>query len=252
MDIYASFAKAYDCFFENENYNKWDEYLFRLITDCGLSAESILDLGCGTGRLLVLLAKRYENTELYGIDISSDMLMIAQSAADENGLSVRFSNQDMEFFKMYNPVKLVISAHDCVNYLTEDGSAEGCFKSVYAALQNGGAFIFDVNTAYKFENVLDKKSFVYDAEEIFCVWENEYDEDSKCCDFILNLFFKEKDANEMYVRETEIHTERAYDSEWLERTLLDAGFASVRFYHEFTAEEPRANSERIFAIAFKE
>lgn len=37
----------------------------------------ILEVGCGTGVNLAFLAKQYPNSQLYGIDVSSDMLRIA-------------------------------------------------------------------------------------------------------------------------------------------------------------------------------
>lgn len=38
----------------------------------------ILEVGCGTGRNLVQLAKRYPNAQITGVDLSADMLKIAQ------------------------------------------------------------------------------------------------------------------------------------------------------------------------------
>jgi S-adenosylmethionine-diacylgycerolhomoserine-N-methlytransferase len=41
--------------------------------------EQILEMGCGTGRNLLLLAKRYPNASYYGIDASQEMLNTAQA-----------------------------------------------------------------------------------------------------------------------------------------------------------------------------
>ena len=52
-----------------------------LLDDLALKAgESVLEIGCGTGRNLVGAAKRYPQARLYGLDISREMLQSAGSA----------------------------------------------------------------------------------------------------------------------------------------------------------------------------
>ena len=51
--------------------------------------ESLLEIGCGTGRNLILAAKKYPRAKLYGIDISSEMLLTAQKNINKAGLSHR-------------------------------------------------------------------------------------------------------------------------------------------------------------------
>ncbi|WP_075292293.1 class I SAM-dependent methyltransferase [Pararhizobium arenae] len=40
---------------------------------------SVLEVGCGTGRNMALIAKRFPNCRLYGLDISAEMLASAQA-----------------------------------------------------------------------------------------------------------------------------------------------------------------------------
>lgn len=49
----------------------------------------VLEMGCGTGRNLVAVAKRYPAAELYGIDISAEMLASAARARQRSGLTNR-------------------------------------------------------------------------------------------------------------------------------------------------------------------
>nr|WP_208353716.1 methyltransferase domain-containing protein [Pseudaestuariivita rosea] len=49
----------------------------------------VLEVACGTGRNLISIAQRYPQARLYGIDISSEMLVSARSAIAKNGLSHR-------------------------------------------------------------------------------------------------------------------------------------------------------------------
>jgi S-adenosylmethionine-diacylgycerolhomoserine-N-methlytransferase len=51
--------------------------------------SNILEIGCGTGRNLVLAAQRYPNARLFGVDVSTEMLTSAISAISRRGLSQR-------------------------------------------------------------------------------------------------------------------------------------------------------------------
>lgn len=52
---------------------------------------AILEIGCGTGRNLILAARRYPNTRCYGFDISSEMLKTARANIEKAGLSDRIT-----------------------------------------------------------------------------------------------------------------------------------------------------------------
>ena len=48
--------------------------------------ENILEVGCGTGRNLTILANKYPDTNFYGLDASAVMLETAQKKIDVKGL----------------------------------------------------------------------------------------------------------------------------------------------------------------------
>ena len=50
---------------------------------------SILEIGCGTGRNLVLAARRYPDARLFGVDVSTEMLTSAISAISRRDLASR-------------------------------------------------------------------------------------------------------------------------------------------------------------------
>jgi S-adenosylmethionine-diacylgycerolhomoserine-N-methlytransferase len=62
----------------------------RLIAELGLEAGgSVLEMGCGTGRNLIAVARAYPQAELYGFDISEEMLKTARAAVSLAGLADR-------------------------------------------------------------------------------------------------------------------------------------------------------------------
>ncbi len=68
-------------------------YLFgrdTLIRDLDLRAgERVIEIGCGTARNLIAIAKRYPDARLYGLDASAEMLKSAAAAIARHGLSGR-------------------------------------------------------------------------------------------------------------------------------------------------------------------
>jgi len=68
-------------------------YLFgrdRLIRELALRpGERLVEIGCGTARNLIAIARRYPNAELFGLDASAEMLKTAALAIDRAGLRQR-------------------------------------------------------------------------------------------------------------------------------------------------------------------
>lgn len=53
------------------------------------AGASILEIGCGTGRNLVKIARRYPECECYGLDVSAEMLATARASVARAGLTGR-------------------------------------------------------------------------------------------------------------------------------------------------------------------
>lgn len=51
--------------------------------------ERVLEIGCGTARNLVAVARRYPEAALFGIDISTEMLLTARQMVEREGLASR-------------------------------------------------------------------------------------------------------------------------------------------------------------------
>lgn len=52
---------------------------------------TVLELGCGTGRNLILAARRFPDAHFYGLDISAEMLATARASIAKAGLSQRIA-----------------------------------------------------------------------------------------------------------------------------------------------------------------
>lgn len=111
----------------------------RLAEQCN---GKILDIGCGTGRILKhLLENGFD--EVVGMDLSSDMLGIAQKKLGELGFSPTLIEADMRDFSLREEFSLVIIPNCSMIYISTDEDRRKVFQAVYKHLQSGGTFAFD-------------------------------------------------------------------------------------------------------------
>ena len=148
-NAYTGFAQVYDTFMDNVPYEEWADDLTELLKKNGASGGLVAELGCGTGRMTRALAAR--GYDMIGIDNSGDMLAIAMEQPSEG---ILYLEQDMREFELYGTVAAVVSVCDSLNYITEEEDLLEVFRLVNNYLDPGGVFIFDLNTVYKYREVL--------------------------------------------------------------------------------------------------
>lgn len=244
MEAYSGFAKVYDLFMDNIPYEEWTDYVKELLAEEGITDGILLDLGCGTGSVTELLAK--SGYDMIGIDNSEEMLDIAMEKRDESGMDILYLLQDMREFELYGTVKGVVSICDSMNYILEDEDLLEVFKLVHNYLDNEGIFIFDMNTMYKYEEILADNTFAEDREESSFIWENYYDEEDEINQYDLSLFVQEEDGRFRKYEET--HLQRAYHEERVRELILESGLELLHVYDAFTKETPAEDAERIYFV----
>ncbi|MBR4139474.1 MAG: class I SAM-dependent methyltransferase [Lachnospiraceae bacterium] len=244
MEAYSGFAKVYDLFMDNIPYGEWTEYVKELLAEEGIKDGILLDLGCGTGSVTELLAKA--GFDMIGIDNSEEMLDIAMEKRYESGLDILYLLQDMREFELYGTVKGVVSICDSMNYILDDEDLLDVFKLVHNYLDNDGIFIFDMNTMYKYREILADNTFAEDREESSFIWENFYDEEEEINQYDLSLFVQEEDGR--YRKYEETHLQRAYEQETVEELLKESGLELLHVYDAFTKEEPAEDAQRIYYV----
>ncbi|MFT4005799.1 MAG: class I SAM-dependent methyltransferase [Lacrimispora sp.] len=245
MEAYTGFAEVYDLFMDNIPYGDWCKYVAGLLKEYGIRDGLVLDLGCGTGSLTELLAE--QGYDMIGVDGSEDMLQIAMEKRGESGKDILYLLQDMREFELYGTVGAVISICDCMNYILEYEDLVQVFRLVNNYLDPEGVFIFDLNTVYKYENLLGDSTIAEDREDSSFIWENYYDRESGINEYGLSLFIRQH--GDIYRKYRENHYQRAYSLEEVKEAMKEAGLEFMASYDAFTREPVKDNSERIYVIA---
>lgn len=242
---YVDFAYIYDKLTFDVEYEKTADFLEEVFKKYAIKKpELVVDLACGTGTMCNLLSdKGYDMT---GVDFSENMLSVA--AEKSVGKNILYLNQDICEFELYGTVDVICCLLDSINHITDINSLDKLFSLANNYLNPEGLFVFDVNSPYKFKQILADNIFTYDTDEIYYVWENDYDEESKLCDFYLTFFVNQDGA---YTRFDEIHTERCYDDFEIENLASKNGFEILKKCSGYDFIDADENSERIFYILKK-
>ena len=246
--IYDLIAPFYDSINGEVDYTSWADFIEEnLKKHLKNKADSILDLGCGTGRMTLELAKR--GYDMVGVDYSVEMLSVARDESEKAKLCDRilWLCQDMCDFELYGTVDAVVSCLDSINHITDAKSLSRCFSLVHNYLIPDGVFIFDVNGKYKFENIYSDKSYIMETDGALCAWQNDYNPSKKICDFYITLFEECEDGR--YERYDETQSERMYMLNSLKKMLLSNGFEFLGAYSDFEFNSATDENERIYIVA---
>lgn len=246
MLAYSDFARFYDLLTDNVEYAKRAEYFLALCKKMGHTPQLALDLACGTGSLTIELARR--GVDIYGVDSSVEMLSEARQKCYDAELDLLFLCQKMQQLDLYGTVDTVFCTLDSLNHLPGQKDLLAAMKKVSFFMDPGGWFFFDMNTPYKHREILGNNTFVYDLDEVFCVWQNAYAEQDHKVSVHLDFFEPNEGA---YYRSEEDFTERAYDTELVLDFLRQAGFFEVHVFDELTFDPPRPDSQRLVYAAKK-
>lgn len=243
---YSEFADVYDILMKDAEYKKRTAYLWKLFKTHGKTPKLLLDLACGTGEFSNAFAKK--GIEVIGVDMSEDMLSVAREKTANNGLDILYLCQKAEELDLYGTVDGAICCLDSLNHITDIKNLTKAIKKVSLFLEEGRLFIFDLNTEYKHRNILGNNTFVMDEEDIYCVWQNRFDEKRLVTQITLDFF---NFNGENYIRSSETFKERAYTKEQIEEILNKAGLEIQAVYDDLSMCAPKEDSQRIIYVTKK-
>ena len=99
---------------------------------------AILEVGCGTGNLLLLLAKSFPKARCVGVDIDADSLAFARSKIEKAGLNARIEARQGTVGSSTQPASFDAAVMVEVLHEIEPGARPTVIRESAAALKPGG------------------------------------------------------------------------------------------------------------------
>ena len=242
--MYEEFANVYDRVMDNIPYEEWFEKIHRYLEKSGIKEGTICELGCGTGTMTELFAGA--GYQMIGVDVSPEMLALANMKKEETGSDILYLEQPMESLALAEPVDAMISVCDSVNYLLDERQLENLFAGVRRYLRPGGCFIFDVKTAFCYREIIGDRTWAEQDEDFSYIWENYYYDDRAINEYMLTIFRRRPDG--LYEKSEEAHYQKAYDIDTMREAIEHAGLTFVAAYGGDMESEPSPMDERFYII----
>ncbi len=245
MNGFEALAQYYDRFV-GADYERIISFIDRKIKVHFPTASLVCDVGCGSGTVTFGLAEK--GYDMIGVDGSMDMLAEAMDkrADYSNGQEVLLLLQQLPEFELYGTVDVIVSTLDTVNYLSGEEDLDRLFYWFQNYLNPNGILIFDINTLYKYQTLLNNHCEVYDTAEVFLSWRSAFD--GQLCSHQLSFF--EKDGA-VYRRREEEQQQRYFSSERIEQLFKKYNFELLETCDDYSDQQPNPTTQRITYIVRK-
>lgn len=249
-DAYANIVELYDM--EHDEFVDDIEFLQELTQ---LGDGPILEMGCGTGRVMVPLAQA--GRTVVGVDASEAMLAVARNRSENLPLTI--VNGDMTNLHGVpgGPFGLVIASLNSIMHLTDQPSQRSAIQSAFNVLQDNGRLIIDtLNPSLgQLNHLLNtthlEGSWVRPDGTTVDKWGHRTPGDEPQ---IINtlLWYDSVMPNGTVSRvRTSFELRFVHQSE-LALMLESAGFTRVDWYGSYELDPWYADSDRIIAVAHKD
>ncbi|MCK5758288.1 MAG: class I SAM-dependent methyltransferase [Clostridiales bacterium] len=239
--MYKDTAQFYDRLTSDVDVSKYAAYFTEVFKKhAKIHPKSVMDLGCGTGRLTFAMAEK--GYDMTGVDGSTEMLSVAYG---KKGPGILWINQDFTELDLFGTYNAAVSLLDCVNHLLTDEMVAKFFKRLRYFIEPGGLFIFDINSEYKFNSIYKDNVFYSVDDDFSYIWQNHFDKNTGICTMDMTFFRKEGDV---YKRFESVNKEKYYSIDFLREALKKSGFSVEALYNDCSFDEPTKTSKRIFFV----
>ncbi len=235
-DYSGIIAAAYDLYFDVEPF--WDQAFYeqRLRANGGRA----LEVACGTGRLLLPLAR--DGIEVEGLDTSRDMLDRLRAKARALNLAPVLHEAPMQDFDLPGRYRTVFVPATSFGILVDLDEVRAALACLYRALEPGGEALIPVSEASAGDPPVPDWRERRDVEvpeygaRLIAHERIGYEDGGRLQHWHLRYTVRRPDRDDdVFFRD---HVLRHYGADEFGALLEDAGFESVKFRRGYTEPEP--------------
>jgi ubiquinone/menaquinone biosynthesis C-methylase UbiE len=223
-------------------YRMWVSYYLLLLSHQNVRPKRILDVCCGTGTMAEMLVKEGFNPA--GLDLAPGMIEEARRKAKRKKLDIDYWVADASEFALGQKFEGALSFFDSLNNILEPDRLQAAFRSVAAHLEEGGSWIFDMNTAFAFEEAMFDQENLRANAKLRYKWVGDWNEQERIITVNMDFWYGDQEFHE-------VHRQRAYEEAEVRHMLREAGFGEIRVFHSYTLNPPRHRSDRLHYSAVK-
>ncbi|ERI09639.1 class I SAM-dependent methyltransferase [Aneurinibacillus aneurinilyticus] len=228
-------------------------------TSLGLEADgTVLDLGCGTGRISIPMALK--GIEVVGVDASEKMLEKARAKADMAQVNdkITFIHDDMRTFELGRTFQLAMIPYRSFLHLLSVKEQMAALRQVSKHLAEGGllalnVFVPTIQHLYE-QNEKSSTRGIYmipGSEDRLVVWDyTRYDHFRQIAEIIRQYERTDQDGVVVQRVVSPLHIRYIFPSE-LHHLLRLAGFGIVERYGDFSKKAFDSESTELIVIAKK-
>lgn len=212
---YTRLATGYDLVMAHVEYPAWAEYIQALIDEFEPGAESVTELGCGTGTFatyLQPLGPAPNGYTYHAFDGSDEMIRVARTAT--GALPITTDVARFQDPVPAPPADVVILLYDGLNYLLDPNDVKALLQNVHDAIVPGGLAIIDQSTPANSLHHVDGFDDAGETPSFSYVRTSRYDRDTKLHTTVFELTFPDGSQT------SESHVQRAYSLNAI-RDLVD-------------------------------
>lgn len=245
MSAYGALARYYDLFTRPADCERMGRKYLRLLRQSGAESGLLLDLCCGTGSLSLFFAG--QGFDVTGVDASQDMLSAAKDKAEAAGVELLLVHQRLERLDLYGTYDAAVCALDGINHLPSLKAVDAAFARIALFLRPGAPFVFDLHTERRFTEDYGQSAYTLETEDVYCVWQNDYDPRAHRNKASFALFERRRDG--LYIRYDDTVIERYFAPEEVCERLSAHGFRITGVYGQSASRRPTPADKRVFIAA---
>ena len=238
-DLYSQY---YDLLYQDKDYFAEADYIDSLIKGHSQNVKTILDLGCGTGKHDVLLCDK--GYTVHGVDISKEMLEVAESRRKDKKDKLTFSQSDITQLYLNQKFDTAVSLFHVMSYQSTNAALDKVFANVRDHLNEGGLFIFDFWYGPAVLTDLPKttiKRLENEHIKVTRIAESKIHAQLNTVDVNFNIFVTKKEDGTS-IEKKELHTMRYFFDTELEMLCEKYGFSIEAKHNWLSDKNPDFNS----------